>query len=227
MDICAISEHWLFPHSLCFLGCIDNDFDYAASADRALFAHPLPPRGQGGVALLWRKSINASVEVIDLDEDRIIGIKLNFKDSLPLFIFSVYLPPVNYDLDSFIQYIELLTDIFNTFSVMGNVIFMSYTGTRSTRADYFQRLTDLHDLVAVNDKHCSSVQRYTFESFCGRNRSVIDYIFMPSDLVMQVTDCHVCDDNAYNLSDHLPVICNFNHNLGINCRSSTNQEHFN
>lgn len=36
IDICGISEHWLFPHNEHFLGSISCDFGYHAVCDKDL-----------------------------------------------------------------------------------------------------------------------------------------------------------------------------------------------
>ena len=36
IDVCCISEHWLFPHSLNFLGSINSNYEYVAVSDEDL-----------------------------------------------------------------------------------------------------------------------------------------------------------------------------------------------
>ena len=55
VDICGISEHWLYEKDLHFLNQIDNYYNSYAVSDNDL---KLPGRrrvGKGGVAILWHR----------------------------------------------------------------------------------------------------------------------------------------------------------------------------
>ena len=93
-DILALSEHCLFEeqHSL-LKTATDGAYNYhaASSCDNPCIASG--QRAHGGVALLWRYSIDDFVSPIEnIDSDRIVGIKYELNGIKPLFILSVYLP---------------------------------------------------------------------------------------------------------------------------------------
>ena len=50
------------------------------------------PRGYGGVAILWHKSIDSSVNITDDGGERIQCIEVTQDDNKPLLIVSVYMP---------------------------------------------------------------------------------------------------------------------------------------
>ena len=66
IDICGISEHWLYEKDLNFLNEIDNNYISYAVSDNDL-KYPGKRRvGKGGVAILWhKKTFKKSVSVIN------------------------------------------------------------------------------------------------------------------------------------------------------------------
>ena len=116
IDILAITEHWLFPHSMNFLNSIDPNFTSFGVVDRALEvnANVVSARGQGGVAFLLRKTLVSCVSFLDLGDDRVIGLKIEYASSKFAFIFAVYLPPVNYAVDDYVDYMTFLDDLYST-----------------------------------------------------------------------------------------------------------------
>ena len=54
---------------------------------------------EGGVALLWRKSLANCIVPLELNDDRIIGIQLQISPSDYIVIYQVYLPCANYSND--------------------------------------------------------------------------------------------------------------------------------
>lgn len=75
IDICGISEHWLYEKDLNFLNEIDNNYRSHAVSDAALHFQGRRRVGKGGVAILWHKRHDQNIAPVHLDEDRIIGVK--------------------------------------------------------------------------------------------------------------------------------------------------------
>ena len=77
LDILAISKHWLHTPEFSHLSCLSSEFCYDAKShtplDDVLSNHY--SRGSGGVALVWRKSLDFLVFRLDVDSDRILGIQ--------------------------------------------------------------------------------------------------------------------------------------------------------
>ena len=104
-DILCIQEHHLSPQSSDFLRTIENQFDATVviSDNRVSENNNLR---RGGVAILWRKCIGYAVSDVrlNLDTDRIVGIKIHCPGKLPTFIFSVYMPSTNFSTNEYQQY---------------------------------------------------------------------------------------------------------------------------
>ena len=63
----------------------------------------------GGVALLWKCTIDDSVTPLEnIESDRIVGLRCDFDNCDPLFILSVYLPSSNSTIDEFKEYLDFL-----------------------------------------------------------------------------------------------------------------------
>ena len=78
-------------------------------------------QAHGGVALLWKYSINDFVTPIkSIQSDRIVGIKCEFSGCRPLFMLGVYLPSSNHTLDEFQEC--LLWALYESLSADGFVI---------------------------------------------------------------------------------------------------------
>ena len=126
-DILAISEHSLFEEQLGILKtATDGTYNYhavGASDNPHIISGE---QAHGGVALLWKYSINDFVTPIkSIQSDRIVGIKCEFSGCRPLFILGVYLPSSNHTLDEFHECLDLLWALYESLSADGFVIVLS------------------------------------------------------------------------------------------------------
>ena len=92
-DVIAVSEHWLHNNKLHMLDEISDDF-YSmgwSSASSTEETYGLR-RGQGGVALLWKKDLTGVSRIDTIRHDRVCGIRVQNNDGTALAILSVYMP---------------------------------------------------------------------------------------------------------------------------------------
>ena len=61
IDICGLSEHWLYEKDLIFLNEINGNYMCHAVSDFDLMIPGHRRVGKGGVALLWHKKLNSRV----------------------------------------------------------------------------------------------------------------------------------------------------------------------
>ncbi|KAG7295745.1 hypothetical protein JYU34_020793 [Plutella xylostella] len=90
-DIVALQETWLLPHDIPFLGTVDTNFGYVGTSAVDTASGVLRGRPHGGVALLWRKNVFKSVEILKCNNPRISAIKVKTSDRSAVFL-SVYMP---------------------------------------------------------------------------------------------------------------------------------------
>ena len=165
-DICAIQEHWLYPDSLNFLSSVHKDFFGWSRSSYDLDPYSIWRRGKEGVALFWKKNLDATIDKLDdIGNDRIIVIKLRFGDQSNLFIITVYLPASNLSFSSYQSYINALDDIVNLLCSSGMIVILgdfnghvgNHLGPRSfnrinQRGLVLTRLMEEMNFVSINSQ---------------------------------------------------------------------------
>ena len=93
-SILAISEHYRHEEQLDFFKTVtDDSYNYTT-----ISANDNPPLlsgkpAHGGVALFWKHCFGNFISPLkNINSDRIVGIRCDFPNSVPLFILGVYLP---------------------------------------------------------------------------------------------------------------------------------------
>ena len=123
-DIIAVNEHWLHKNRLVFLELISENFLYHAIASNAAGAENFGlKRGQGGVALFWRRGIKGISPITSIQHDRICGIRLNSPSHGLMVILSVYLPDSS-SRDNFDMCLEQLFSIVDSMDDGARVIIL-------------------------------------------------------------------------------------------------------
>ena len=88
----GIFEHWLYPQNLHFLDTINSHYTGFAVCDVVLKSISRRKVGKCRVALMWHKALNDFVTPLDIDNDRICGIRYRFNEHLFVYILQVYAP---------------------------------------------------------------------------------------------------------------------------------------
>ena len=174
----------------------------------------------GGVALLWKYSINDFVTpIISIQSDRIMRIKCKFSGCRSLFILGVYLPSSNHTLDKFQECLDLLWALYESLSADGFVIvlgninghFGNCLGVTGRKESNVHRkllidFANFFNVCPVNLLSSCSGPLETYISHCGRFRSTIDYILLPNYLRNKIIMSKTFDFDADNTSDHQLII---------------------
>ena len=215
-DIIALSEHWLHANKLNVLTEISDDFNVTSRAsshsDASDFGYK---RGQGGVALFWRKTLCGVTPITTIVHDRVCGIRLQCGTGRILNILSIYLPSpgssehlvsVLDDLSGIIDCMETgsLTLVCGDYN--GDVGHLG--GPRSTRRPTAQgtkimKFLDEFSLVPCNLSADTKGPLNTFKG--GVGASTIDYVSIPLSLCNDLVSCEVLVDPIINTSDHNAV----------------------
>ncbi len=104
-DIILLQETLLYPSDLVLLKSLHEDFygDGVSSID--VESRLIQGRPYGGLAVLWRKTLNIKVAVHKYDDNRLLGVTINSGDN-QFFILNVYMPTCHPDnLDDFNFYL--------------------------------------------------------------------------------------------------------------------------
>ena len=200
-DILAISEHSLFEEQLGILKtATDGTYNYhavSASDNPRIISGE---QAHGGVALLWKYSVNDFVTPIkSIQSDRIVGIKCEFSGCRPLFILGVYLPSSNHTLDEFQECLDLLWAFYESLSADGFVIvlgdvngdFGNCLGVRgkkepNVRGKLLIDFANFFNVCPVNLFSSCNGPLETYISHCGRFRSTMIIFCRPTIHVIKL-----------------------------------------
>lgn len=209
IDICGIAEHWLFDNNLLFLESIDNMYCSHAVSDYSLALPSNRRVGKGGVALLWKRSINHMITPLEIEDDRIIGIRVQINPENILYVFEVYVPCSNHGIDSFKKYIEKIENLFYKYNHKGMVLVMgdfnAELKTHSRRGAHFVDTTRRNNITSINDTFLQNT--YTNYSYSSGSGSTIDHILISKEKLDLISSTLIPDDDALNVSSHRPIMC--------------------
>ena len=220
-DIIAISEHWLHANRLQDLNGISNEFNCISRASKHSGAEVYGiRRGQGGVALFWRKSLAGASPMSDITHDHICGLRIQLKTGQVINIFSIYLPTQG-SCDNFDITMDELVSIINSkedhaFNIVagdfnGDVGYLG--GHRSNRKptnisikvnNFFREF----NLFPANLDESAVGPITTFKG--GMGDSTIDYLAIPEGLRNYLKECQVFEGDICNTSDHYAVRADLN-----------------
>ena len=215
-DIIAISEHWQHANCLHKLLNISDEFYCISRASKHSSSEQYGVRrGQGGVAIFWRKSLSGISPISEITHDRICGLRLQTESKCIVNIFSIYLlsQGSSDDFDTVVDEVsEIINDReHNAFNIVcgdynGDVGYLG--GKRSNRkpnkngirvSKFFEEFS----LFPTNLSQIATGPVITFKG--GMGSSTIDFIAIPEGLRNNLASCEVLCDNTLNTSDHYAV----------------------
>ena len=215
-DVLAISEHWLHNNRLNYLNKISDSHYVFARASNSCTAESFGHgRGQGGVAIFWRKTIPGFSKVSDIIHDRACVLRYQPQPGEVYFFVSVYLPSQGGDedlgtvLDEVSEVVEsrepgshviVLGDYNGDVGSLGGP---RGSGVPTPRGRLVMNFFERHGLVAMNMQGSATGPVDTFN--CHNSSSTLDYIAVPLYLMAQVKECAVSEWDALNTSDHTDV----------------------
>ena len=216
IDICGVSEHWLYKKDLHFLDSIHKSYNYAAVADFDLEKPSRRKNGKGGVALFWKRSIDSKITLLNIDDDRIIGIQYQLSEFNFIFVIQVYFPSANYRIAEFESYLFKLQDLCSMYSDKGTLIIMGdfnahkngrvFLKGHDRRSNLLQQFLSGNNFLSVNTLPLCTGATSTFVSYSGEYTSMIDHILIQIEKIDLVSTCNVLDDDALNVSTHRPIV---------------------
>ncbi|XP_069105877.1 uncharacterized protein [Argopecten irradians] len=216
IDICGISEHWLYEENRHLFYSIHKDYEAVVISDFSLHTLADQRCRKGGVAIMWHRKLSDMISVVDSDDDRIAIVKLVTGTDIWYFI-QVYLPTSRYGADIFTDYISKLDDICTNFSLNGSVILMGDFNARLSgprvpnyvnhRGQLLQRLMDRHQLCALSTSDVCRGPLFSYVQSDNGSSSLIDHIIINSSKVDLVCDCAVLEHGFLDVSNHRPLLC--------------------
>ena len=215
-DIVAIAEHWLHENKLSSLSEISDGISFCGRSSKFARAENFgSKRGQGGVALLWKNSINGVSEISDIIHDRICGIRLITKSGGVVNFFSVYMPAQGTG-DELAPCLDDLAEILDSREPgTVNVICGEFNanvgreggprgqGPATRQRALLMKLVNEFGLTICNLGENADGPINTYVGPMGS--SIIDYIMVSPEVDDSVSGCKVLEDDVLNTSDHRPI----------------------
>ena len=206
-DIVCFQETWLAKQEVYCLGHLDKDF-HAIGASPTDYSEGLHRgRNEGGVAVLWRSTLDKYVNPIKFDVAWLTGVKISIDDKY-FVILNVYMPYECTENEA--EYMENLgmissiLDVMETSSVFivgdWNAIISSHDSVFATHMSNFCEEHDLNN----SGKLMLSKDSFTYVSPSWNTTSWLDHC-------LSSHDCHSAIDSIeilYDLSlgeDHIPI----------------------
>jgi hypothetical protein len=203
----CLQETWLYAFENKIISEICPEYDFIAKSvddEDPLPPHKLP-RGYGGVAILWKKSLSESSPQID-GTCRTAVLKIG-----KMTIINTYLPcRGKYCLQEFQEEVdqlhELLTKFKNTSIILAGDLNIDMQ-QKDSRATYLKDLLRNHGLSEVN-----SILDPTFIHHNGTSKSKIDYILLDSTWKTDGASYGILDDFRNTSTHHaleieIPYTC--------------------
>ncbi len=227
-DIVMLQEHWLYDsQSHLFQDKFPCMSSYCVSGmnDQYLSSG----RGFGGCAILWKSSLSCTVELVNIDNNRVCAVMVKFHD-VCLLLCCIYMPcDTTYDRHNIETYNAVFSDILSSNAcnnvnhvVIGGDLNTDLSRPQSAHTECIRLMCSREDMKCVFDHTNCSID-YTYESMSNASRSCIDQFIVSESLFHSVEHCCVTHDGD-NLSDHSVVslqlaievthntinVCNFN-----------------
>ena len=231
-DILCLQEHHLIPETKKNLQSINTHFNANVKicAENDMYDSTGNRVRKAGVAILWRKNIGHMVSDIDIHgefNDRIIGICVKNKKSIPLYIINLYMPSTNVTVQCYMQLINAVQVLYDTYCSRGVVIILGDYNAQigpawGPRAGIRQsdRGKVLGDFMAYNllfstitGKECQGPVCTYYPEDVNKNPSQIDHVLIGNEYKYMINNCKVYGDETLNASDHVPINVNISYNI--------------
>lgn len=208
----ALQETWLFSHDLQILGTVDPDFGFTGKSSMDVTTKTaVLGRPWGGVAILYRRNVFSSVQVVECKSARLVAIKVVVNDRSFL-VFSVHMP-VN-SADNLVEFTDCLSEICAIIeSTNISAVFMlgdfNASPTELFGREILKFCTDQNWRCADFELLGSMSGTYTFISDVHGTTSWLDHCLVTESAWQSVVSVRVLDQQVV-WSDHFPleVKCN-------------------
>ncbi|CAG2250536.1 unnamed protein product [Mytilus edulis] len=214
-DIAIISEHKLKPNLLSYMNSIDMRYKSISKTDKLNDLYNCT-HGKGGISILYKASLQFSVEeIIETNSDRIVGIELKNKSFGSIFIFGVYLP-ADGSIDNYRQELNALDDLYTYYINYGKVVIAgdfnascinkNIQFTNTVKSKELQNFVQRHYIFHPFTDSCKTPIKGPDFTFTLKN-TMLDYVLIDETLVRQLRRYEILEEGTFSsTSDHLPII---------------------
>ena len=221
-DCCFLTEHWLNETNIIFKKKFANEFEVvyniSSNCNNTM-------KGSGGTAILVRKSLGCRIVNLQLNNDRICGLKLSLEGYQEMCLICTLLPSTNYSQDTYFNYLDILTCYYDTIcedciTIIGGDFNVDITKTnnpcsKTKTLTGFLKTRNLLTAPLLNGRIGTN---YTFRNREKSQRILLHYVCIPEFLANNTSYLEVKSNCPYEVSDHYPIMITLN--IDLLCGSS-------
>ena len=147
-DVVFLQETWLREDELNILNNVHSSYDSFSLSSMNIHDDILVGRPYGGISIMWNRALSSCCSIIQYEDNRLLGISINFNDFNYLFL-NVYLPYFSNDnLDDYDMYMGKIASILDGSDASGVVIVGDFNaGPSSPFFEELQILCREKDLI--------------------------------------------------------------------------------
>ena len=205
--IILLQEHWLFQFQIHILNEVSENICFTGkSVDLNNSIQPTQlPRGYGGVAILWDKSIDKLITVIPDGNERIQCVEYKDNFTKPILIICVYLPTGGAGTDDeYMDCISHLEEILQKHSSSHEILIGGDLNIDLNKCKSSKKKTYLTNFLKDFELQVT-FDNQTYVNPQGQDCSEIDYFLHTNMCERQITKKTVLKELESNVSDHYPV----------------------
>ena len=222
-DIVLLQETWLTKQDLHLLKSVNQNFNGEGISNVDLCNGPLLGRPYGGLAILWKKSLDLSCSFLRYDDDCVIGLEIDYNRNGNLLLLNCYLPyECHENTEHFYQCLGNIASIINTSKCIhviaagdfnadcSSLLAMNERPRQSRFGKIFRNFCEDENLVMCDIIHLQKEGGvHTFLSEAHNSVSWIDHCIATASAAGLIRD--ICINNKYLSSDHLPMCLTLNY----------------
>ena len=206
-NVIFLQETWLLPNEVGLLNNVHKDFNSFSLSSVNTHDKVLVGRPFGGISILWNKSLAQFSNVIQYDDDRLMGLSLNFQGIQYLFL-NVYLPYYCIDNEfDYDMYIGKIASIIDDSDAAGVVVLGDFNANPDS--SFYLELEQLcvaKDLI-ISDTALLPNRSYTHVNNGTLSRSWLDHCVCSHSMHNLISDISI-NENYFG-SDHFPMRVTF------------------
>ena len=202
-------------YDLNFINQFSSDFEGLAwfAVDDSVLSVGRP---FGGLAVMWKKTLYVVTTRFELINDGVVYCM--FKGCKNgLHVVNVYMPCAEEDADRKVEYIEMLSCVAEALRLKCTSDYYMVVGDFNACAEngFLQYVTDfcLEEKIYMLDMVLLDQATYTFENIKSGSKSWLDHVIVSGKMQSIVVDCKV--DYAFHVSDHLPLLVEYEDRFGF------------
>ena len=210
VDIIALQETLLWPHDLPMTDNINPEFHSFSKSSINVTNKIVSHRPFGGLSFLWHKKLGKYINIINYDNDRLLGMKIAYPNH-SILIINTYMPwenPNNFD-----DFAMLLGEIL---SIIDDSDADHYCIIGDLNAHPFRRFFDElshfcnDNSLIISDTQFLPQDSFTYLNYREENiiKSWLDHCLCSQNLHNSIRNCKIRHDLGI-LRDHLPIQVEF------------------